>query len=248
MALFAFLAEVARTRSMISEPMPGEIRLQWWRDAIGGIEHGAVGSNPLAAALLEAMGRDGLPAATLQAVLDGRTFDLYDDPMPETHTFEGYAGEVWSGPMALAMGYLASEPAGQFADAAGHGGVALTVARVLTGFHHWTARGQTLIPKPMLDEAGTTPDALRLGKQTAGLSDALKAFIAYGQSHVHKAQEAARSLPSAAYPILLPVSLASRTFKEAEGWADDPFRGALSHARWKLLWRVWRASKRMPRL
>ncbi|MBN9067012.1 MAG: squalene/phytoene synthase family protein, partial [Rhizobiales bacterium] len=47
--LYAFNVEVARVRDLIHEPMPGEIRLQWWRDAILG-EAPAVG-NPVAEAL-----------------------------------------------------------------------------------------------------------------------------------------------------------------------------------------------------
>ena len=31
-SLYAFNVEVARIRELAREPMPGEIRLQWWRD------------------------------------------------------------------------------------------------------------------------------------------------------------------------------------------------------------------------
>ena len=34
LALYAFNAEIAGIRDRVSEPMPGEIRLQWWRDMI----------------------------------------------------------------------------------------------------------------------------------------------------------------------------------------------------------------------
>ena len=33
-ALYAFSHEIARVRESVSEPMPGEVRLQWWRDAL----------------------------------------------------------------------------------------------------------------------------------------------------------------------------------------------------------------------
>ena len=49
-ALHAFNAEVARVRDAVSEPTLGEIRLQWWRDAIAS---GDGGGNPVAAALIE---------------------------------------------------------------------------------------------------------------------------------------------------------------------------------------------------
>lgn len=41
-AVFAYLAEIARVRSLVSEPMPGEIRLQWWRDTLSGTAHGTI--------------------------------------------------------------------------------------------------------------------------------------------------------------------------------------------------------------
>ena len=30
------IVEIARMREVAREPMPGEIRLQWWRDVLGG--------------------------------------------------------------------------------------------------------------------------------------------------------------------------------------------------------------------
>ena len=40
-ALYAFNAELARIRDQVSQPMLGEIRLQWWEDAVNGIYGGA---------------------------------------------------------------------------------------------------------------------------------------------------------------------------------------------------------------
>ena len=42
-ALYAFNVEIARVREVAREPMPGEIRLQWWRDAFAGAGHGRSG-------------------------------------------------------------------------------------------------------------------------------------------------------------------------------------------------------------
>ena len=39
-ALYAFNHEVAKIREAVSEPMLGEIRLQWWRESIDGIYQG----------------------------------------------------------------------------------------------------------------------------------------------------------------------------------------------------------------
>src|SRR5665213_2533126 len=90
-ALYAFNLEVARTRELAREPMPGEIRLQWWRDVLGHMGRGEVEANPVAAALRETIVRYRLPPAAITDLIDARTFDLYDDPMPSLADLELYA-------------------------------------------------------------------------------------------------------------------------------------------------------------
>ena len=51
-ALYAFSAEIAAVRDRAREPAAGEIRLQWWADALTGEGHGNVRQNPVADALL----------------------------------------------------------------------------------------------------------------------------------------------------------------------------------------------------
>jgi phytoene synthase len=48
-ALHAFSAEVARIRDTVTDPVLGEIRLQWWRDAL----LTGSGGHPVASALVE---------------------------------------------------------------------------------------------------------------------------------------------------------------------------------------------------
>src|SRR5258708_11419859 len=40
-ALYAFNVEIARVREIVSEPVIGQMRLQWWRDAITEFAAGA---------------------------------------------------------------------------------------------------------------------------------------------------------------------------------------------------------------
>src|SRR5690348_1595504 len=66
-ALYAFDVELARIRDAVSAPLPGEIRLQWWRDALAGQGHGEVAAHPVAAALLQTVAEHALDVAALQA-------------------------------------------------------------------------------------------------------------------------------------------------------------------------------------
>ena len=64
-ALYAFNAEISRVRALAHEPMPAEIRLQWWHEVILGERTGEAAANPVAAALLATLSRHGLPAEEL---------------------------------------------------------------------------------------------------------------------------------------------------------------------------------------
>ena len=45
-SLHAFDIEVSRIRDLAREPMPGEIRLQWWREVLEGERAGEAAANP----------------------------------------------------------------------------------------------------------------------------------------------------------------------------------------------------------
>ena len=64
-ALYAFNFEIARVRDSVREALPGEIRLQWWRDALQGEARGDVRANPVAAALDDTIVRFRLPRQAL---------------------------------------------------------------------------------------------------------------------------------------------------------------------------------------
>lgn len=246
MALFAYLAEVARIRSLVSDPMPGEIRLQYWRDTLSGTSHGAVEANPLAANLLQAIDVHAMPTAPLLAVLDARTFDLYDDAHSTMNDLEGYAGEAWSGPISLAASVLSGENPASFAGVAGHGGVALCIARILTDLPRWAGRGQCFLPTDVMDKHGLKRADLASGQPTPELTKTLQVLAEMGANHLEKATDHAGSTPASAHAVLLPFALARQTFRQVETWATDPFRRPLQAPKWRILWSLWRASKRMP--
>jgi 15-cis-phytoene synthase len=63
-ALAAWAVEIARVSEAVRTPLVGEIRLQWWRDALSG--EGEAACNPVAAALLDTFGRcSALPREAL---------------------------------------------------------------------------------------------------------------------------------------------------------------------------------------
>ena len=70
-ALAAFAGELARIPATVSEPMIGEIRLQWWRDTLeaAGTDGAPAAGHPIADALVRAARRHGIATADLQALV-----------------------------------------------------------------------------------------------------------------------------------------------------------------------------------
>ena len=95
-ALYAFNVEIARVREVVRTPMAGEIRLQWWRGALQGEGYGEVRANPVADALIDTIASYRLPVDPLLALIEARSFDLYDDPMPSLDALYGYARKTSS--------------------------------------------------------------------------------------------------------------------------------------------------------
>jgi len=75
-ALAAFVGEVARIPLTGSEPMIGEIRLQWWRDALVNLLGGTATGSPIADTVGAAIRSRGLPEALFMSIIDARSRDL----------------------------------------------------------------------------------------------------------------------------------------------------------------------------
>ncbi len=82
--LAAFSGELRRIPSLVSEPMIGAIRLQWWRDALDAAarqpQPGAASGNPLADAVIGVIRDHDLPWGLVQGLIDAAEADL--DPTP----------------------------------------------------------------------------------------------------------------------------------------------------------------------
>lgn len=131
MALYAFNIEIARVRGQVSEPAIGEIRYQWWRDAIAGIYEGVTQAHPVVQELARAIETGHLSKEPFLNLIAAREFDLYDDPMPDVSALEGYLGETSSALVQMASLVLAGAEARASANAAGLAGVAYGISRLL---------------------------------------------------------------------------------------------------------------------
>ncbi|TCT04590.1 phytoene/squalene synthase family protein [Aquabacter spiritensis] len=242
-ALYAFNLEIARVREVVREPLPGEVRLQWWRDLIEGLGRGDVSGHPVASALMDLLATSDLPRAALLNLIEARIFDLYDDPMPRVNDLEGYAGETASVLIQLAAGLLVGRMDAALATVAGHAGVAVALTGLMRALPLHAARGQCYLPVDLLSEHEATPADVVAGKATPGVLAALAALRKRVADHLAAAGAAAADIPAAAVPAFLPVALVPRDL-QALARASDPFARVVGDAPVIRQWTLWRAARR----
>ena len=244
-ALYAFNIEVARVRDVAREPLPGEIRLQWWSEVIGGERAGEASANPVAAALLAAIERYGLPTAALQALIEAHRFDLYDAPMANLADLEAYARQTSSALLALAaqvLGAGAGQGAAAIADGAG---IAYAIAGLLRAFPLHASRRQLYLPLDLLERHGVEPQQIFAGQSSKGLRPAFAALQDVARRHLRVAHEQITSLPPSALPAFLPVALVRPSLDRLA--RCDPF--ALAEiSPWRRQWLIWRAARNRARI
>ena len=240
-ALHAFLLEVEHVRSRVHEALAGEMRLQWWRDAIEGEARGDVGAHPVAAALIDTIVTFRLPREALTEVIEVHRFDLYDDPMATLHDWESYAEQTTATAIRLASIILTDklEPGG--IAAASHAGAALSVMRQLADLGR--ERTPVFIPADLLARHNLKPADIEAGQVTSSIAQALTDMRGIARLHLEALRRQAKSIDPTALPAYLTVSLVEPTLRLGERKDFDPFRSILILPRWRRQWVLWRASR-----
>lgn len=209
-ALHAFHLETGNIAYRVSEPAPGEIRLQWWREVLAptdGIDRtDEATANPLAAKLVGMIAQYKLPRDGFDRYLEARVFDLYNDAMPDRVTFEAYCGETDSFILQMTCQMAGYEMDRNFADACGHAGVAIAITKRLGLLARDRAAGRTWLPLDLLRSAGLDRESW-LGEPGEQHAMAVSAFQALGREHAGKAARAARKLPKEAQALFLPLAV-----------------------------------------
>jgi 15-cis-phytoene synthase len=90
-SLYAFDLETAHVARRVREPLAGEIRLQWWHDALSGRSPEQTSGHPVAAAFLETVHRHGLSLDRVLTAIDARRSRLYEEPLAGLDVLESFA-------------------------------------------------------------------------------------------------------------------------------------------------------------
>jgi phytoene synthase len=241
LALYAFNVEVSRVREQVSQPLPGEVRLQWWTDMLLGAGHGGVEGNPVAFELLRVIQNFRLPVDRLARLVEEHQFDVYNDPMPTLSALEGYANDTSSGLFALAARVAGAQSA-ETDHLARHAGLAFGFVQAINAMPRDAARRQLFVPLQLLEKHGSGMEQVFAGKQTAQARAAIDELIAAARQHLDTALALLADMPAEMRPIFLPLAVAGADLTRLSRADNDPFVPNF-RSRFSTLWISWRASR-----
>ncbi|MES2750959.1 MAG: phytoene/squalene synthase family protein [Pseudomonadota bacterium] len=246
LALAAFNVEVSRVRDHVSQPLPGEIRLQWWRDTLTsdgqGIDREGVEGNPVAAELHRAITHHDLPTEMLVRLIDAHVFDVYDDPMPDMAALEAHCRDTSAALYALRAQVLGVNSS-DVDLLAGHAGIAEGLADVMLALPRHAARRQLYLPGDLMDLHGVIAEDVFNRETNLPLRETLLHLRREAHSQLAKALAMLADVPRAARPAFLTLTIVGKILMRLD--TSEPFAPP-SMSRLTTLWTLWRAASAKP--
>ncbi|GAB5031962.1 nadh dehydrogenase complex assembly factor 6 [Nannochloropsis oceanica] len=201
-ALRAFNVETALIKDVArGNALPGQMRMQWWREVIGAIYQDKSPAHPVARALAEAVQAHNLTRRWLDRLLEARLQDL-DNIQPTTMAdLEDYAEHTASSLLYLTLESLGVQH--QTADhAASHVGKATGITTLLRATRYHAAQQSLYIPLELQREFKVNVNDILRGPQSPeavqALSDVFFEVATQAHLHLEHARELLSSTPSPA--------------------------------------------------
>lgn len=240
LALHAFDIELARIPQLAKQQMAGEIRLQWWREAVDGSNVHEAEANPVAASLMQIVARRNLPRGALHAMIDARGSELFPEPFSTVEDMLVWCDGLYAAQLRLAARILEPASAPGADTLAIEAGRVLGITQLLMSFAARAAAGQCIVPLDILSRHGATPGEVTAGQATPGVIAALADMRALARDYLARAEPSWRAAPASLRPAFLLLALVAPRLQLLDASAAMPF-AAGDVPQWKRMWRMWRA-------
>ena len=216
-ALYAFNLEIAKTRDVVTQPLIGQMLLQWWRDAIEGIVVGQPRDHPVVSALAGAMRSRSLDPALLEKLIEGREATLDEAPSATMAALVAYA-EATSAPLVLLAAQALGGTGPAVAEAARHVGIAWALTGILRSTAANARHRRVMLPGDLL---GGSASQLLAANADTGVRHAVSAVAEVARAHLRDARR--HSVPRRTRAAMLPATLATGYLNLLRRADYDPF-------------------------
>ncbi len=221
-ALFAFNIEVAKTRETVSEPMLGQVRLQWWREAIDDAYSGKIRSHEVMQTLGRIIVERGLSRAHFDRLIDAREYDLNEQPLPTMAALEDYAEGT-----SATLNWLALEVLGASGknenEAVGQVGVAWALIGLLRALPLHTSAKRVYLPSDLMARHGFDRERLIAKPPPQKLNEAVAEIADVARERLVASRALRADVEATALPVLLHAIIANAFLRRLARAQHDPY-------------------------
>lgn len=212
LTIAAYIGELKRIPLLTREAAIGEIRLQWWRDALQ--DPDSVTGHPVADALKDVARRWSLRQDLVTAPIEGFSRELYEDGIRNADELRLYAEETDGAAFMLGLAVLGALPEQDAEPLIAAAAKAQGLTRLAVSLPQHLAHGRLPLPPFLLEEAGDPR-----GMDAANASTSVQALTARLGAEASSALDELRQgqgrLRSGQISALLPVCLVALYLKVA---------------------------------
>lgn len=238
-AVRAINVEMAQIRDATREQLAGQMRYQFWQDAIELIYAGRPSRHPVTAALADAVERHDLPQGFFVEMLNARVDDQKRAGFATMVELEHYCDQTASSVLLLLM-QMTGTRSEAIDRAACHVGRAIGLSAVVRGAPMLLQHREVRFPKEIMDEHGLTPRMLENKPKTfPELEDVVFAIASAANTHIESAR-AIEGLPAAAKQVLLPAVPCALYLEKLQSVDFDIYDPALHRRDGMLPAKLWK--------
>ena len=241
--LAAFIGDVQRIVSTLSDPMIAEIRLQWWRDQLQGIHSGGMSGNPIADALSKTIVNHDLDPGKFIDFLDAKTTELQPVPFATEHNYLVHlnTGDVQT--FALIAQVLGIEQTPKRRDFLTYAGTAYGITRTLRALRNEAEHGRWALPLAWsnLDSRAEPPLAPSAAKER---HKACTQAVKKAREALKRARRTSKMVPRSIISAVLPAALVEPHLKAFDSHECDPLMVDAHMAPLARIWKLWWAHTR----
>jgi phytoene synthase len=238
-AVYAFNSEIAKIKEVVSEPMVGHIRLQWWRDAIDEIYDGipVKHNHEIVHALYKVICAVDIDKELFERLLDAREADI-EFTAPETlDNLKNYAIGTCSNLFLLLLAACEIDDK-HAAEAAHYGGIAYALTGIMRAMRHNAQHGMVMLPLDLMERFGISEDDVTDGKNLEKTYAITKIICENVSENLRQYRLAIKQAPKSTAHVFLPISIIEVFLNRIEKNNYDLFNGDIEGSRFGVQMRI----------
>ncbi|MCE3232517.1 MAG: putative phytoene synthase (terpenoid synthase) [Rickettsiaceae bacterium] len=207
-AIYAFNNEIARIKEVVSEPMVGHIRLQWWRDAIEEIYKGVPvkHNHEIVRALYKLISQVDISKELFDNLIDAREADIEFSVPENIESLENYTIATSSGLFELLL--TAAEIYDKSAvEASYHAGIAYALTGIMRAMKFNAHHGKVMFPASLMQNANITDLEIIEGKNLEKTYPITQLLCDKVKSNMKHTRLLLKNAPKSAINIFLPLAI-----------------------------------------